>query len=63
MDIISSLSYKGGIFMKKNDKKSMSNSGVINQELIEIKKLQKSADSVLSLWSNTCGGLYTVICC
>lgn len=44
--------------MQKNFK-----AGVINKELAEINKLQKSADSFLSMWSNTCADLYTVICC
>ena len=37
--------------------------GAINKELAEIKKMQKSADSYWTMWSNTCAGLYTIICC
>lgn len=37
--------------------------GAISKELAEIKKMQKSVDSYWTMWSNTCGGLYTVLCC
>ena len=40
-----------------------SKAGVVNKELAEIKKMQRSADSYWTLWSNTCADLYTVICC
>ena len=49
--------------MKKENVQNYSKAGSIQNELMEIKKMQKSVDSYWSLWSNTCGGLYTVICC
>lgn len=49
--------------MQNEIMKNRSKAGVIYKELAEIKKMQKTADSYWSLWSNTCGGLYTVICC
>lgn len=42
---------------------TVSKVGDISQELNEIKKLQKNPDSFLTMWSNTCADLYTVICC
>ena len=49
--------------MKKENMQNVSVSGKIEAELKEIKKMQKSTDSYWSLWSDTCGGLYTLICC
>ena len=37
--------------------------GCISMEMEEIKKMQKSTDSFLSMWSNTCADFFTVICC
>ena len=37
--------------------------GVINKELEEIKKIQDSEGSFLSMWTNTCSGYYTILCC
>ena len=42
---------------------NVSKVGSINFELQEIKKMQKNPDALLTLWSNTCAGYYTIICC
>ena len=49
--------------MQKEVMQTISKAGVINKELAEIKKMQKITDSYLSMWSNTCAGLLTFICC
>lgn len=49
--------------MKKEFMQNVCKAGNIEFELKEIKKTQKSVDSYLSLWSNTCSGLLTLICC
>lgn len=49
--------------MKKEYVQNLSNAGIIFQELDEIKKLQKQPNSFLTMWTNTCTGFYTVICC
>lgn len=41
----------------------LSKAGDIYQELNEVKKFQKSADSYWTISTETCGGLYTVFCC
>lgn len=37
--------------------------GNISLELKEIKEMQKNQDSILSISTNTCGEIRTVICC
>ena len=49
--------------MKKEIMQNVSKAGNVYYEMNEIKKMQKNPDSLLTLWSNTCAGLYTVICC
>ena len=49
--------------MEKSTIKNVYGAGNVDLELKEIGKMQKSADSYWSLWTNTCAGLYTVICC
>ena len=49
--------------MRKKDMINKSIAGEIIQELNEIKKMQKTADSYWSLWSNTCSGFFTLFCC
>lgn len=49
--------------MKKENMNNMYNAGHIQKELAEIEKMQKSPDSFLTLWSNTCADYYTIICC
>ena len=49
--------------MNCKNPKDISKSGNINAELKEIKKVQKEADSYLSMWSNTCADFLTIICC
>ena len=63
MDIISALNEEGGISMEKKDMQNISKAGLIVQELNEIKKMQKSADSYWTMWSNTCLDFLTILCC
>ena len=49
--------------MKETNMQNVSKAGNIHQELNEIEKLQKNPDSFLTLWTNTCTGYYTVVCC
>ena len=49
--------------MKKENMQNVSVAGKVEAELKEIKKMQKSGDSYLSMWSNTCTDFYTIICC
>ena len=37
--------------------------GDFQQELAEIKKMQKDPDGILTMLTNTCTDLYTVFCC
>ena len=49
--------------MNKIDMQNVSKAGNVPLELKEIDKIQKQPDNFLTMWSNTCTGLYTVICC
>ena len=49
--------------MKKEDMQRVLCSGNVYLEMEEIKKTQKNPDALLTLWSNTCAGFLTVLCC
>jgi hypothetical protein len=49
--------------MQKNVMQNALKAGVVNKELAEIKKMQKSPDTYWSLLTNTCSGFYTIFCC
>lgn len=42
---------------------NVSKAGDVYQELFEVEKLQKAVDSYWTISTNTCGEIYTVICC
>lgn len=49
--------------MQKEVMQNEIKAGAVDKELAEIKKMQKTADSYWSLWSNTCSGFFTLFCC
>ena len=49
--------------MSKKYMQKLSKAGNISNELNEIRKVQKSADSFLTMSTNTCGEFLTIICC
>ena len=49
--------------MNETMMQKVNKAGDIHHELSEIKKMQKEADTFLSIWSEGCATLYSVICC
>lgn len=49
--------------MQKENKSELFYAGKVEQEKAEIKKIQNKADSILTMLTNTCTGVYTIFCC
>ena len=49
--------------MKKDVIQNGLTAGNVGKEMAEIKKMQKSVDSFLTIWSNTCTDFMSIVCC